>query len=96
MLNVVMVVVVSLVAVLVGLVILGARRWDSETRELRARLESACVPVRPQTVDFRELQELPAPVQRVARSWLLCRYDTPAHSTWAKPSTNGKPSRRIR
>ena len=67
MLNVVMVVVVSLVAVLAGAVIIGSRRWDSETRELRARLESARVPVPPQTVDFRELQNLPAPVQRFFR-----------------------------
>jgi hypothetical protein len=37
---------------------------------LRARLDAARVPVRPQTVDFRELEGLPAPVQRYFRTVL--------------------------
>jgi len=38
------------------------------TQDLRARLDAARVPVRPQTVDFRELEGLPAPVQRYFRA----------------------------
>lgn len=47
-----------------GFRIFGAHRWNAGTRDLRARLEAACGPVRPQAVDFRELERLPAPVQR--------------------------------
>ncbi len=53
-----------LVTVLVGARIYGAYRWNAETQELRARLDAARVPVRPRTVDFRELEGLPVPVQR--------------------------------
>ena len=48
----------------------GAYRWNAETRDLRARLDSARVPVRPQTVDFGELEGLPPPVQRYFRTAL--------------------------
>ena len=67
----VLIIVIALVsALLVGAWLYGAYRWNSETRELRARLDAACVPVRPQTVDFRELEGLPAPVQRYFRTVL--------------------------
>ena len=74
MLNVVVVVALR-VAVLAGIVlavavILGARRWTTETRELRKRLEAGRVPVRPETVDFGEMEGLPAPVQRFFRAAL--------------------------
>jgi len=60
--------VLALVAVLLlGAWLYGAYRWSSETQELRARLDAARAPVRPQTVDFRELEGLPAPVQRYFR-----------------------------
>src|SRR4028119_2204390 len=60
--------VVALFAVLLlGAWPYGAHRWNSETQELRARLDTARAPVRPQTVDFRELEGLPAPVQRYFR-----------------------------
>ena len=48
----------------------GVRRWSSETRELRSRLDSARGPVRPRAVDFRELDGLPAPVRRYFRAAL--------------------------
>lgn len=70
MLSVVLMVLVSVVAVAAAAVILGAHRWRSETRALRARLEAARIPVRPPTVDFRELEGLPAPVQRFFRTAL--------------------------
>ena len=58
----------ALAAVLfVGARLYGARRWNAETRRLRARLDAARVPVRPRTVDFRELEGLPAPVGRYFR-----------------------------
>jgi hypothetical protein len=60
--------VVALFAVLLlGAWLYGAYRWNSETQELRARLDSARAPVRPQTVDFRELEGVPAPVKRYFR-----------------------------
>lgn len=45
----------------------GAFRWKARTRELRERLEAARVSVHPQVVDFRELDALPAVVQRYLR-----------------------------
>jgi hypothetical protein len=64
-------IVLALVAVLlVGAWLYGAYRWNNERQELRARLNAARVPIRPQTVDFRELEGLPAPVQRYFRAVL--------------------------
>jgi hypothetical protein len=57
-------------ALLIGAWLYGAYRWNSETQELRARLDAARAPVRPQTVDFRDLEGLPAPVQRYFRAVL--------------------------
>jgi hypothetical protein len=62
--------VLALVIVLAGARFYGAYRWTAETRELRARLDAARAPVRPETVDFRELEGLPAPVQRYFRAAL--------------------------
>ena len=60
--------VVGLVAVLLmGAWLYGAYRWNSETQELRARLDAARAPLKPKTVDFRELEDLPAPVRRYFR-----------------------------
>src|SRR5919199_1933891 len=63
-------IVLAVAAVLVSAWLYGAYRWNASTQELRARLDSARVPVRPQTVDFRELEGLPAPVQRYFRAVL--------------------------
>jgi len=55
----------ALVAVLLlGAWLYGAYRWNTQTQQLRARLNAARAPVRPQTVDFHELEGLPAPVRR--------------------------------
>lgn len=48
----------------------GAFRWEDGTRELRARLDAARVPLHPQVVDFRELDDLPPPVKRFFRKVL--------------------------
>ena len=70
LLRVLIVLVLVLVAVPVGAWLYGAYRWNSETQDLRARLDAARVPIRPQSVDFRELKGLPAPVQRYFRAVL--------------------------
>jgi hypothetical protein len=54
----------------VGARLFGAYRWDAGTQELRARLDASREPVRPQSVDFRELEGLPAPVERYFRAAL--------------------------
>lgn len=48
----------------------GAARWRAVTRQLRARLDSARSPLRRRTVDFRDLEGLPVPVQRYFRAAL--------------------------
>ncbi len=48
----------------------GARRWEDRTPALRARLEDAPVPPDPVRYDPRELDGLPAPVQRFFRAAL--------------------------
>lgn len=70
MLTAVFVLLVLVAAVVAVALIVGAQRLDAETRTLRARLEAARVPVRPPTVDFRELPDLPDPVQRYFRTVL--------------------------
>jgi len=58
-------IVFALVAILVvGVWLYGAYRWNTDTQELRARLDAARMPVRPQTVDFSEMESLPTPVRR--------------------------------
>ncbi len=59
--------ILALAVVLVGVWLYGAYRWNVGTKELRARLDAARAPVRPQTVDLRDLEGLPAPVERYFR-----------------------------
>ena len=59
--------ILALAVVLAGVWLYGAYRWNVSTKELRARLDAARALVRPQTVDFRELEGLPAPVERYFR-----------------------------
>lgn len=51
-------------------ILYGASRWDARTRDIRQRLEAARAPVYPRAVDFRELDGLPAVVQRYLRQVL--------------------------
>jgi hypothetical protein len=53
-----------------AVIVYGEFRWKSGTRELRARLEAARLPIEPKTFDRRELEALPAPVQRYFRAVL--------------------------
>jgi hypothetical protein len=48
----------------------GASRWNAGTRDIRARLEAARVPVEPSAVDLKTLDTLPAPVARMLRTVL--------------------------
>lgn len=56
--------------VLAVIILAGANRWRSGTRELYTRLEAARVPPAPASYDPRELEGLPAPVQRYFRNVL--------------------------
>jgi len=70
MLNIVLIVVVGVVVVLGAVIAYGAFRWSSDTRDLRARIEDSRSPVVSRTVDFSELEGLPAPVERYFRTVL--------------------------
>ena len=62
--------VVVLMAAVATAAAIGAHRWTMGTRELRARLDAARMPVSPRTVDFGELEGLPPPVQAYFRGVL--------------------------
>lgn len=64
MLSVILMLLACVAVGLAAAVIFGAHRWTLRTRELRAQLDAGRMPVRPQTVDFRELEGLSAPVRR--------------------------------
>src|SRR5687768_11224425 len=66
----VLTIVLTLAVILAGVVAYGAYRWQAGTREIRARLEAARVPMNPRVVDFRELEGLPTPVKRYFRNVL--------------------------
>lgn len=62
-----------LVLVVVGVALVygyGEFRWNSETARLRARLDARWLPSPAKRVDVRELERLPAPVQRYLRTVL--------------------------
>ena len=69
-LRVAAVVLAVVAALFVGVRVFGAHRWNSETQRLRSRLDAAREPVGPRTVDFRELEGLPARVERYFRTVL--------------------------
>lgn len=53
-----------------GLTAWGSARWNAAARELTARLDAARTPPAPSRYDARELEGLPAPVQRYFRAVL--------------------------
>ena len=62
---------IVLVAFVIALAILyGALRWQSDTRELHAKLDAARLPVVAEAYDPTQLEGLPAPVQRYFRAVL--------------------------
>ena len=67
----IIVVAIVVLALLITLAILyGANRWQSDTRELHAKLEAARLPIAPGSYDPRELDGLPSPVQHYFRTVL--------------------------
>lgn len=60
----VLVILIALAVIAGAALLLGRFRWEQETRLLRDRLAAAREPIRPGIVSFRELENLPAPVQR--------------------------------
>jgi len=58
------------VATGIGLVALGSSRWRASTKAQMARLEAARVPTPAGRYDAREIEDLPAPVQRYFRAVL--------------------------
>ena len=62
--------VAALTLLVAGIVAYGAWRWNEGTTALRARLEAARVPHPVARYDARELEGLPAPVQRYFRAAL--------------------------
>ena len=69
-LKIFVVAVLAIVTLYAAAFVYGAARWRRNTQELRARLDAARFPAEGQTVDFRELEGLPVPVQRYFRAVL--------------------------
>jgi hypothetical protein len=63
-------VLLALAVCLGGAIAYGGSRWRAGTRDLRARLEAARLPLEPRTFDPREIEGLPPPVQRYFRAVL--------------------------
>ncbi|HWW86480.1 MAG TPA: DUF6544 family protein [Vicinamibacterales bacterium] len=66
-----LIVIVGVCLVAAAVILFGALRWKSGTRELRDRLEAARLTIGLKAFDRRELEGLPAPVQRYFRTVLL-------------------------
>ncbi len=61
---------VVLAFVITGAILYGTNCWQSDTRELHTKIEAALVPITRKSYDPRELEGLPAPVQRYFRAVL--------------------------
>lgn len=70
MLKIVIIVGLLMVAAIAAAVVYGALNWADRTRQLRAHIENARMPITPKVVSFRELQGLPEPVQQYFRTVL--------------------------
>ena len=68
--KVLIVAIVVLVFLITLAILYGAKRWQSDTGELYAKLDAARVPIAPESYDPRELENLPPPVQRYFRTVL--------------------------
>lgn len=68
--KVIAVILVVLAFVIVAVIIYGTNRWQSDTRDLHAKMDAARVPITPTSYDPRELDGLPAPVQCYLRTVL--------------------------
>jgi hypothetical protein len=61
--KIMLIVVLEALAAAAAVATIGLHRWAEGARELRGRLRAARLPVLPRSVDFREIEGLPAPVQ---------------------------------
>ena len=68
--TVVLIILIGLAALIAAAIAYGMHRWNGETEELRARLESTRVHPGPVRFLVSELESLPAPVQRYFRAAL--------------------------
>jgi hypothetical protein len=68
--KVIIVVLVVLALIITVLILYGRNRWQLDTEELLTKMESARIPVTSKLFDPRELEGLPAPVQRYFRAAL--------------------------
>jgi hypothetical protein len=66
-------VIVGLAVIIAIALIYGSRRWESETKDMHARLEAARLPIARKTYSSSELTGLPAPVQKYFRAVLMER-----------------------
>jgi hypothetical protein len=71
--NTMLLIILGLGVVVAAVTLYGEFRWKSGTRELRDRLEAARLPIEPKVFDRRELESIPAPVQRYFRAVLADR-----------------------
>jgi len=63
-------VILGLAIVIAVLLVYGSSRWQSATKEMHTKLEAERLPIEPATYDSKELNGLPAPVQRYFRAVL--------------------------
>lgn len=75
-----------LVVALFGLAAFGAARWTAATEALLRKLEMARVPATTVRYTARELEGLPAPVQRYFRATIFCDCErgSVAGERWAR------------
>ena len=64
--KVLVVAIVVLVFLITIAILYGANRWQSDTRELHAKLEAARLLIVPESYDPRELENLPSPVDETS------------------------------
>jgi len=62
--KIIVVALIVLVFVITVVILYGTNRWQSDTRELHEKMEAAHEPITPKTYATRDLEGLPAPVQR--------------------------------
>lgn len=68
--KIVLLIITALIALVLMGVGYGSSRWQAQTRELKAAMETHRAPLRQETYDPTELNGLPAPVQRYFRKVL--------------------------
>jgi hypothetical protein len=69
-LKVIMFAIIVLVFMITVAILYGSNRWQSNTRELHAKMEAVRLPIMPDTFHSHEWDVLPSPVQRYFRTVL--------------------------